>query len=75
MATELEAACVARLNISLDSLNPARFRRITRNGELETVLRGLRAARGAGFQGLKLNAVILKNRNHDEVVDLSLIHI
>ena len=71
MAAELEAAGVARLNISLDSLNPERFRRITRNGELETVLRGLRAARGAGFQGLKLNAVILKNRNHDEVVDLA----
>ncbi|MGB2683155.1 MAG: GTP 3',8-cyclase MoaA [Candidatus Competibacter sp.] len=70
MAAELKAAGVARLNISLDSLNPARFRRITRNGELEAVLRGIRAARAAGFQRLKLNAVILKNRNHDEVVEL-----
>ncbi|HAO32369.1 MAG TPA: GTP 3',8-cyclase MoaA, partial [Candidatus Competibacteraceae bacterium] len=48
MAAELKAAGVARLNISLDSLNPARFRRITRNGELEAVLRGIRAARAAG---------------------------
>ncbi|MBL8260697.1 MAG: GTP 3',8-cyclase MoaA [Candidatus Competibacteraceae bacterium] len=71
VAAELKAAGVARLNISLDSLNPARFRRITRNGELDTVLRGLRAAQGAGFRRLKLNAVILKNRNHDEVVDLA----
>ena len=71
MAVELKAAGVARINISLDSLDPARFRRITRVGELDTVLRGVRAAQAAGFQRLKLNAVILKNRNHDEVVDLA----
>ncbi|MBL8251711.1 MAG: GTP 3',8-cyclase MoaA [Candidatus Competibacter sp.] len=70
LAADLKAAGVARLNISLDSLDPARFRRMTRNGDLEAVLRGIRAARAAGFQRTKLNAVILKNRNHDEVVDL-----
>lgn len=70
LAGDLKAAGVARLNISLDSLNPARFRRITRTGDLEAVLRGIRAAQRAGFQRTKLNAVILKNRNHDEVVDL-----
>ena len=71
MAADLKAAGVARLNISLDSLDPARFRRITRSGELDAVLRGIRAAQAAGFERLKLNAVILKNRNHDEVVDLA----
>ena len=71
LAADLKAAGVARLNMSLDSLKPERFRRITRTGELETVLRGIRAARTAGFQRLKLNAVILKHRNHDEVVDLA----
>ena len=71
MAADLKAAGVARLNISLDSLDPARFRRITRNGELGAVLRGVRAAQAAGFERIKLNAVILKNRNHDEVVDLA----
>jgi cyclic pyranopterin phosphate synthase len=71
MAADLKAAGVARLNVSLDSLDPARFRRITRNGELEAVMSGIRVAQAAGFERIKLNAVILKNRNHDEVVDLT----
>ncbi len=70
LAADLKAAGVARLNISLDSLDPALFRRLTRGGELESVLRGIRAAQAAGFKRLKLNAVILKNRNHDEVINL-----
>ena len=65
LAAELKAAGVARLNISLDSLNPERFRRITRVGELKTVLRGIQAAQTAGFQRIKLNTVILKGRNRD----------
>ncbi|MFZ4790795.1 MAG: GTP 3',8-cyclase MoaA [Candidatus Competibacteraceae bacterium] len=71
LAGDLHAAGVARINISLDSLQPDRFRALTRIGELEPVLRGIRAARSAGFQRIKLNAVILKGRNHDEVVDLA----
>ena len=71
LAADLGAAGVARLNISLDSLRPERFHRLTRVGELDTVLRGIRAAQAAGFQRLKLNAVILKGRNHDEVTDLA----
>ena len=71
LAGDLHAAGVARINISLDSLQPDRFRRLTRTGELEQVLRGIRAAQAAGFQRIKLNAVILKDRNHDEVVDLA----
>jgi cyclic pyranopterin phosphate synthase len=70
LAPALKAAGVKRINISLDSLRPERFRRITRVGDLDKVLRGIRAAQAAGFQRIKLNAVVLKNRNHDEVVDL-----
>jgi cyclic pyranopterin phosphate synthase len=71
LALPLREAGVKRLNISLDSLKPERFRRITRVGELAKVLRGLRAAQSAGFERLKLNVVILKHRNDDEVVDLA----
>jgi cyclic pyranopterin phosphate synthase len=66
-AADLRAANVKRINISLDSLDPERFRRITRFGELDKTLRGIEAARRAGFERLKINAVILKHRNHDEV--------
>ncbi|QXP84220.1 GTP 3',8-cyclase MoaA [Methylococcus sp. ANG] len=69
-AAELEACGVRRINISLDSLRPERFRALTRVGDLAAVLRGIDAAVTAGFERLKLNAVILKNRNHDEVADL-----
>ncbi|WP_243662677.1 GTP 3',8-cyclase MoaA [Plasticicumulans lactativorans] len=71
LAAPLRAAGVARINVSLDSLRPERFRRITRVGELDAVLRGIRAAQAAGFARIKLNAVILKHRNEDEVVDLA----
>ncbi|HXH02208.1 MAG TPA: GTP 3',8-cyclase MoaA [Candidatus Competibacteraceae bacterium] len=70
-AAALKAAGVRRINLSLDSLDPMRFRRITRVGELTQVLAGLDAAQAAGFERIKLNAVILRNRNHDEVVELA----
>jgi len=70
LAGELRAAGVRRLNVSLDSLLPERFTRITRGGRLEQVLAGIEAARDAGFERLKINAVILKHRNDDEVVPL-----
>ncbi|GAB2713441.1 GTP 3',8-cyclase MoaA [Halomonas garicola] len=59
-----------RLNISLDSLDPERFKRLTRTGNLDKVISGIRAAKEAGFKRIKLNAVILKGRNEDEVLDL-----
>lgn len=71
MAGSLKEAGVRRINISLDSLDPERFRRITRVGDLDKVLRGIRAAQAAGFARLKLNSVILKNRNHDEIIGLA----
>jgi cyclic pyranopterin phosphate synthase len=70
MAVPLREAGVRRVNISLDSLGPERFRRITRVGELDKVLRGIDAALATGFERVKLNSVILKHRNHDEVCDL-----
>ncbi len=59
-----------RLNISLDSLNPERFKQLTRTGDLAKVIDGIHAAKEAGFKRIKLNAVILKGRNEDEVLDL-----
>jgi cyclic pyranopterin phosphate synthase len=67
LAGDIRAAGVRRINISLDSLNPERFRQITRKGDLTQVLRGIEAALAAGFERIKLNAVILRGRNHDEV--------
>lgn len=69
-AQALRVAGVRRLNISLDSLRPERFHAITRTGKLQHVLEGIDAAQQAGFDKLKLNCVILKNRNHDEINDL-----
>ena len=66
----LRAAGVQRINISLDSLRAERFRQITRTGNLNDVLRGIRAAQDAGFTHIKLNAVILQGRNDDEILDL-----
>jgi cyclic pyranopterin phosphate synthase len=70
MAESLKQANVKRLNISLDTLNPIKFKAMTRTGDLAQVLAGIDAAKAAGFERLKINAVILKNRNHQEVGDL-----
>jgi molybdenum cofactor biosynthesis enzyme MoaA len=51
-------------------LDPERFRKITRVGQIEKTLGGLEAALRVGFRKIKLNTVVLKNRNHDEVADL-----
>ena len=71
MAEPLAAAGVKRLNISLDSLDAERLKAITRTGELQQVLDGIEAARKAGFERIKLNTVVLKGRNHDEVPALT----
>jgi GTP 3',8-cyclase len=70
-AEDLKAAGVNRINISLDSLDAERFRRITRTGDLHTVLQGIDAALSAGFERLKLNCVVLRQRNHDETLALT----
>ena len=70
LAGELRDCGVRRINVSLDSLNPRRFRHLTRYGNLDQVVAGIDAAVAAGFERVKLNAVILKGRNEDEVLDL-----
>lgn len=70
LAPALKEAGVARINISLDSLNPRKFRHLTRHGNLEQVIAGIDAAVATGFKGIKINAVVLKGRNEDEAVDL-----
>jgi len=69
-AKPLKAAHVRRLNISLDTLHPERFRTITRIGDLNKVLRGIDAAGAAGFTRTKINAVMMRGTNDDEFVDL-----
>tara|TARA_R110002111_G_scaffold1495_6_gene10219 strand:- start:3909 stop:4808 length:900 start_codon:yes stop_codon:yes gene_type:complete len=70
LAEPLKQAGVKRINISLDSLDAEKFKKVTRVGDLNVVLDGIQAAKKAGFENIKLNAVILKNRNHDEVRNL-----
>jgi len=66
----LKKAGVTRINISLDTLNAKLFAELTRVGHIEKTLRGLDAAIEHGFNRIKINSVILKNRNHTEVTDL-----
>lgn len=69
-ADALRNTGVSRLNISIDSLQADKFQRITRVGKLDKVLQGIEAARKAGFKRIKLNAVIQKGQNDDEILDL-----
>jgi cyclic pyranopterin phosphate synthase len=66
LAAPLRAAGVDRLNVSVDSLDAERFRRITRRGDLARVLAGIDAARAAGFSSIKLNTVAIRGGNEDE---------
>ncbi|MCG7868257.1 MAG: radical SAM protein, partial [Candidatus Thiodiazotropha taylori] len=69
-AKALKTAGVTRINISLDTLQADRFHEMTRVGDIQRTLNGIDAALEAGFKRLKINTVILKDRNHDEVIDL-----
>ena len=67
LAGPLREAGLDRVTVSIDSLRPDRFRRITRTGDLAAVMRGLDAADAAGFGGLKVNCVTMRGVNDDEV--------
>ena len=69
-AAGLKKAGVKRINISIDSLKPERFKKITRTGRLEQVLDGLQASIHAGFEGIKINTVLMRGSNDDEAADL-----
>src|SRR6201997_4392122 len=68
-AADLAAHGVKRINVSLDTLDAAKFRAVTRWGDLDQVLAGIEAARAAGL-AVKINAVALKNLNEDEIPSL-----
>lgn len=65
-AGDLRAAGIRRINVSLDSLDPDRFRHITRHGDLSRVIEGIAVAKAAGI-AIKINMVALKNLNQDEI--------
>jgi len=67
MAGDLRRAGLGRINISLDSLDPDTYRRLTRGGDLAPVIAGIEAARQAGFDPIKLNMVVLRGVNDHEV--------
>ena len=67
LALPLREAGLRRVNVSLDTLDADRFTRMTRGGKLDVVLRGIDAARAAGFDEIKLNAVIVRGENDDEL--------
>jgi cyclic pyranopterin phosphate synthase len=70
-ALELKQAGLTRVNVSLDTLKADRFRHITRLGELKDVLEGIEAARYAGLHPVKINTVVMRGINDDEVLDFA----
>ncbi|MFO0926972.1 MAG: GTP 3',8-cyclase MoaA [Gemmataceae bacterium] len=70
-APELAAAGLHRVNVSLDTLDPERFRRIARRDGLDRVLAGIDAAMAAGLTGVKVNVVIIRGMNEQDVVPLA----
>lgn len=71
LAQPLKDAGLERVNVSLDTLDPERFRRVTRWGSLEQVWEGILAAEQAGLTPIKINAVVVKDYNTEDVVDLA----
>ncbi len=70
-AAELKKAGLKRVNISLDTLKEERFKQITRHDKLKDVLSGIEAAHQAGLEPVKINMVVLRDINDDEVVDFA----
>lgn len=70
-AKELYSAGVNQLNISLDTLNKDKYFRITRGGNIDDVLEGIEEAKRVGFKHLKINCVLIKNFNDDEICDFA----
>lgn len=71
LAQPLAEAGLQRVNISLDTLDPAKFRRLTRWGKTEDVLQGIQAAEDAGLSPIKINAVVVRGYNEADVVDIA----
>jgi len=71
LSEPLAAAGLERVNVSIDTLNPAKFKRLTRGGDIEDVWEGILAAESAGLKPVKLNAVVVRGYNEEDVVDLA----
>jgi len=71
LAADLKRAGLTRVNISLDSLRAERFEELTRRDELDRVLEGIEAAKVAGFDPVKINVVVMKGINDDEIIDFA----
>lgn len=71
LAGELSAAGLQRVNFSLDTLNPQKFECLTRRGKLEDVWAGIQAAEDAGLTPIKINSVVVRGQNENDVVDLA----
>jgi len=71
LAAPLAEAGLRRVNISLDTLDPARFRHLTRLGDIERVWAGIHAAESAGLVPIKINTVVIRGTNDDELCDLA----
>jgi GTP 3',8-cyclase len=71
LAEPLKAAGLQRVNVSVDTLNPAKFKRLTRWGSFEQVWEGIQAADRVGLTPVKLNAVVVRGYNESDVVDLA----
>jgi GTP 3',8-cyclase len=69
-AQDLKDAGLNRINVSIDTLNPNRFKELTKRGELAQVLEGLFAAKKVGLAPIKINAVVIRGLNDDEILDL-----
>jgi cyclic pyranopterin phosphate synthase len=70
-AEELARAGLKRVNVSLDTLRPDRFREITRHGDVAAVHEGIAAARAAGLSPIKINVVVMREVNDDEAADIA----
>lgn len=70
-APDLKKAGLKRVNVSLDTLNPDKFQRITRYRKLDEVLQGIEAAKACGLEPVKINVVVMRGVNDDEVLDFA----
>jgi cyclic pyranopterin phosphate synthase len=71
LAQRLAAAGLTRVNVSVDTLDPEKFKRITRGGHVDQVLAGVERAEQAGLRPIKLNAVVVRGFNDDDVIPLA----
>ena len=70
LAQPLKDAGLRRVNISLDTINPVKFSEITRGGDLDSVLRGIKAAKEAGMEPIKINCVVFKTSNEEDALEV-----